>query len=460
MTNDTPIFKPEDIRAQTLLYGHQLRYLMDEAEHQTKHGQVPILQAIAQSLVEPLESLDRVAQPLRGLYAQVDTPEREATREKAQEQLDEMTSRIGTAEMSRYAPHNMVNETEDEDQSVYLMSAVLNILATNTAAIALAQRAHDQAAPLDERWAHVCALYEAVKISQSNTHDPTETTVLLKELPGTHDMAWIRLNKLMEDEMEQREPLYQAAFEAVCRSSGVTKPSGASAAFPDAVRQLVQNPVAGANWELGAWEFEINEFDLLEVIRFDHDGERHVKTIHEPYPDGYPAALVKDQMIDLFEALDENSDSDDPEFYVNFATANAMYEAAAQDLHTASYENFDMFMENLREELEDDFLADCIFRSITGRNRNLGRLMTPPDAVPPRLANREQTAAILTAARATGMTETQLWELALVLGSPPKEHDIPTPKLTESAEEFLHEADTYGIPQITGIRWSQLLDTK
>ena len=56
---------------------------------------------------------------------------------------------------------------------------------------------------------------------------------------------------------------------------------------------------------------------------------------HEPYLDGYPAGLVKFQMIHILDTLRGFYKHDDPEFRHHFVTANAIYEAADRDLHNA-----------------------------------------------------------------------------------------------------------------------------
>ena len=49
-------------------------------------------------------------------------------------------------------------------------------------------------------------------------------------------------------------------------------------------------------------------------------------------------------------------------------------------------------------------------------------LMTPPDGEMPSLTNASQATAILAAAADSGTSETQRWELALLMGADPEDH--------------------------------------
>ena len=210
---------------------------------------------------------------------------------------------------------------------------------------------------------------------------------------------------------------------------------------------------------MGAWHFEAFEHDLLAIIRFDHNGERHVKTTYEPYPDDYPPTLVQEQMFDLLSSLDEASGQDDPNFQAHYMIANAMYEAATLGMHTLSREDFVCFMDRVRELLDDSTVVDYVFRCATARNRDLGKLMTPPGASAPALADPEQATAILAAARDSGMSNTQLWELALVLGVEPDEHGLAAPRISEEAYDTLAlSTNLFGIPAILADRLTRPLD--
>lgn len=135
-----------------------------------------------------------------------------------------------------------------------------------------------------------------------------------------------------------------------------------------------------------------------------------------------------------------------------------MHEAAARDLHTQSHVHFTDFMEAVRHALSNPATAAYLFRSATGYDHDLARLLTPPDMEPPALATPGQAAALLSAGRASGMDDTQVWELALLLGANPVDHGAAVPAMDISEMEGLEEAvKNWGIPHIMMDRWGRLL---
>ena len=451
---------PTDLAAVALLDTTMISHLLDQAEHYIEHDNAPGLQAINSSLTPLLKSMAQHTQPLTELYAEADSPEREAIRQQAIAQYDAIIERIKASGIDDYSVVDAENQTEVEVNSISLMASALNIFAADAAARTLAEKANDRSLAIEERWSYLLVLHQAAQTARDNAQDPSRTEVLLQGLPEEHLFTWMRLKEQMDQAMETNdEPLFRSAFNRLCVDSGITQPSAECAAYPAAVRFMIQNLQADKEWELGAWHFETIEFDLLEVIRFDHQGERYVKLIHEPYPDDYPSDTVKMQMIDLIDTLDDYSDCSDPDFNDNYVTAKAMYEAAARDLHTMYYEDVEGFIDEVRQELDDPTVADYLFRSLTGYHQELGMLMTPPDVAPPPLATPEQTTAILKAARAAGMNDVKLWELALRLGAEPEDYGLPAPVVNSAAFDILEDSGSaWGVPSIVFDTWSQLLE--
>ena len=86
-------------------------------------------------------------------------------------------------------------------------------------------------------------------------------------------------------------------------------------------------------------------------------------------------------------------------------------------------------------------------------------LLTPYGEAPPPLAKPPQVEAMLTAGRAAGMNEVQLWEMSLLLGAEPEDHQLEAPIISEDAAEAMDTAaQACGLPSIITTRWHQLLD--
>ena len=250
MTPEIPYVLAEDLSAHILLSTSQIDFLLDEADHHAEHGQDHALQAITICLAEPLDVLTRLTVPLEGLHAQIDTPEREDIRQRAVRRLRDINERIHTSGLNAYDSDNLAMATEDEDVSVHLMSTVLHILAASTAQQALAEAVHDQSIPLEQRWAHLSALYEAMTLTQKYVQDPSEALEPLNDIPEGHDIAWLRLGQLLIGVVGDELP-YSAAMAALCQDSGINHHSKGSIAFPDAVRFMVEYLQPDREWELG-----------------------------------------------------------------------------------------------------------------------------------------------------------------------------------------------------------------
>lgn len=459
MTSRIAAVPAEDLNAFTLLDISMINCLLDEAQHYAHFENAPSLQAVSRSLGNPLDWLNRYTQPLQVHYPQIDAAKRESVRQQARAQYDAITQRITAVDIERYSAHRWTDETDDEDRSIQLMSSVLTVLAAATAARALAQKVLDRALTLEERWAFLVALHQSALITQANIQALKQGPVPRQQLPLDHELVWLRLTEQMTRVTNDEFP-YRPAFVALCADSGVTLPSENCRDYPAAVRFMVAHPQPNRDWELGAWHFDVSDSDLWEIIRFDHQGQRHVKLVHEPYPDGYPSDLVKDQMVNLLRTLDEHADHSDPAYRTNFATANAMYEAAARDLHTRSHVHLTGFMEELRGELSNPAIADWLFRSATGYNQDLGRLLAPPRVEPHPLVKPDQAVALLSAGCASGMDNTQLWELALLLGANPADHGIVVPVVGVAEMKSLEKAArSWGIPRVMMDRWRRLLES-
>ena len=85
-------------------------------------------------------------------------------------------------------------------------------------------------------------------------------------------------------------------------------------------------------------------------------------------------------------------------------------------------------------------------------------LMTPPDGEMPSLTNASQATAILAVATDSGMSETQRWELALLIGTDPEDHGIASPRIGEEAVEAIINSHEFGIPSMTIERWLQKIE--
>ena len=75
MHEDAPPITSEHVRANALLAYTSMEYLLKEAAHHAHHDNQAGIQAVAMAIDEPVKLLSSVAQPLQGLYAQVDTPD-------------------------------------------------------------------------------------------------------------------------------------------------------------------------------------------------------------------------------------------------------------------------------------------------------------------------------------------------------------------------------------------------
>ena len=372
-------------------------------------GTAGLLRPINRSLEEP--------------HAQFDTPEREKARQRAEQRLHDIRERVRNSGIDAHGRGNLAITTEAVDSSIHLMASVFHVLAGFAAQKDLAEAVHDQSIPLEQRWAYLSALHAAMTCTQGCVYDLSGSLPQIEQSPPDLDLAWLRLGELMTDATSEDSP-YHAAMAALCRNSGITHLSPGSIDYPDAIRCMAEHIQPSKEWELGARHHYMEQRGLLEVIRFDHDGQRYVKTIYEPYPDGYQSESVKKQMMDLLNALDTAGGHNDPDFHDYYVAANAMYEAATQGMHTLSCYDFERFMDQVRHKLDDPTMGDYIFRTATARNRDLGLLMNPPDTVFPPLATSDQASTILAAARGSGMSDTQLWELALVLYVDPDEYGL------------------------------------
>lgn len=164
-------------------------------------------------------------------------------------------------------------------------------------------------------------------------------------------------------------------------------------------------------------------------------------------------------MSDQLDKLSGLSDPDDPDFALMFTTAHAMYQAATKELHSVSHHDMTNFLDEVTHELDDPAVADYLIRSATGHQRELGVLLTPYGEAPPPLAKPHQVEAMLTAGRAAGMNEVQLWEMSLLLGAEPEDHQLEAPIISEDAAEAMDTAaQACGLPSIITTRWHQLLD--
>ena len=351
------------------------------------------------------------------------------------------------------------------------------MIAANTAEKALTEKVGDQSLTLQRRWGYLLAAHLATDMARNSLPVPFDLQPFKQEAPQGHQAAWNRLagQILMTASEKHEEPNYRSAFDTLCTDSGVAHSGDGCQQHPEAVRYMIEKLDPDAEWMLGAWLYEDPweatqpEGDdasaddpahmLMNLVVFKHLDGRHIKLIDEPYPEGYPSNLVKKQMDGLLETLSELFDDDEDRYRRQLDTANAMYEAAARELHTMDHETMTDFMQQMRITLDDPAVADYLFRSLTGHHQELAALLSPHDVEPPPLVTAEQAEAMLDAARVTGMDDARLWELAQLLGVEPEEHGIPTLEISMTALESLEESPSdWGIPAMAFDRWNRLLE--
>ena len=477
MPNPVSTFPSEDLGAFALLYASTINYLLDEAEHYVEHDAAAGLQAISLALSHPLNSFNSLAKVMTGPHIRMNPAALKAARREVRSQQNAINRRIKTLGIDAHTGRDGGNLTEDEEQSINQMASTLGLVAANAAEKALSEKVADQSLALQRRWGYLLAAHRATNIARNSVPDPSKTKAIQGKAPQGHQTTWNRLlGQILGIAADKdEEPNYRSSFDSLCADSGVRHAGNGCQQYPGAVRYIIENLEPDAEWKPSSWLYEHQwettqpEGDntpaddparmLMNLAVFKHRDERHIKLIDEPYPEGYPSNLVKKQMVDLVKPLWETSDDDEAPYRHELDTANAMYEAAAREIHTMGRDAMTDFMHQMRRTLDDPAVADYLFRSLTGHHRGLAALLAPHDVEPPPLVTAEQAAAMLNAARATGVDDARLWELAQLLGTKPKDHGIPTLGINMTAFECLEDApDDWGIPAMALDRWIRLLD--
>ena len=477
MPNPVSTMPSEDLSAFALLYVSTINYLLEQAEHYVEHDAAAGLQAVSLALSHPLTSLNNVARVITGPLIRMDAAVLKSARREVRSQQNAINRRLKAVGVDVHAGHDGGNLTEDEKQSIHQMASTLELIAANTAEKALSEKAVDQSLALERRWGYLLAAHRATVIARNSVPDPSQIIAIQRGAPQGHQAAWNRLlgQILLTASEKTEEPNYRSAFNTLCVDSGVAHPSEGCQQHPEAVRYIIENLEPDIEWTPSSWLYE-HEWEttqpegndtpaddaarvLMNLAVFKHRDERHIKLIDEPYPKGYPSSIAKNQMENLAKHLWETSDDDDARFRHELDTANAMYEAAAQEIHTMSRDAMTDFIRQMRRTLDDHAVTDYLFRSLTGHHRGLAALLSPHDVEPPPLVTAEQAEAILNAARATGMDDAKLWELAQLLDVKPSDHGIPTLGINMTAFDCLEDsADDWGIPAMALDRWIRLLE--
>ncbi len=476
MPNQVSAIPAEDLIAFALLYGTMANHLLDEAEHHVKHETSSGLPAIAASLANPLDSLNQITRLIAGPDVRMNAATLKNARRESRQLQNAINRRIRATGIEPPSAKKAKTDAEGREQSIDVLSGFLTSLAADAAMGALAERVLDESFPLERRWGFLLAMNRARDIAHEGVSDTSRIPAALEESPRDDDLSWMRIKsqflKLYENIPEI--PPVASAVRSLCADSGIAHTSDGAIAHPEAVRFMVLNSNSENEWTLGAWlfnpeagfgweahgsPFNDTDYDLLDLMMFNHQGETHIKLIQEPFPVGYSSSLVKGQMTSLLETLRELFEDDEDRCARYRAAADAMYEAAARDLHTVSQGKMTSFLNRMRRTLDDPAVADYLFRSLTGHDPTLAALLTPPELEPPALAEPRQADALLDAGQASGMDDAKLWELALLLGVDPDDYDIPPFAINMRAFEELEQANKdWGIPTVAFERWNRLLD--
>ena len=424
--------------------------------------------------------LSSSTQPLEAFQAEVNTPAREAARAAAQTQLEEIRNQIAASNLDGDEPDARISDADETS----LISKVITILSTIAAIQEMAAVvAADQNMSLEQRWQYVIAMHQAEMstFKDNNTendenydYDEDEDNnagvlvenpeTMLEYMPDDNTLTWLRLKEQATAAMEHRRlytGIYPGLYQSLCADSGVQHPSPYSSNYPHQVHFLIEHCRENIQWEMGSWHFELSEleFSLVDLIRFDYNGERYIKTIQEPYPAGYPAELVKAQMMDILEDLSEALGAKTPQYEPQFTNAHGMYQAACHDLHSVSQHDIDALRDEIMTKLHDSDVTSHLIRSATHHERELGMLLNPSDIYTTPIATITQVNAIIKAGRAAGMSDVNLWEMAMLIGAEPENHRLTAPTISSDTSEFLQNvAEKYGLPTITIDRWSKTID--
>ena len=477
MANPVSSFPSEDLSAFALLYVTTIHCLLEEAEHYVEHDNTAGLQAVSMALSYPLNAFNTLANVITGTNIRMDAAALKSARREVRSQRNAINRRRKAVDINADTDRDGRNLTEDEKQSIQQMASTLELIAANAAEKALSEKAGDQSLALERRWGYLLAAHRTTDIARNSVPDPSQIIAIQGKAPQGHQAAWNRLlgQILLTASEKTEEPNYRSAFESLCKDSGVAHPSEGCQQHPEAVRYIIENLEPDTDWTPSSWRYE-HEWGnhqppgngtsaddparvLMNLAVFKHRDELHIKLIDEPYPEGYSSSLAKKQIEDLAKHLWETSDDDEARFRHELDTANAMYEAAAREIHTMDRDAMTDFMRQMRRTLDDSAVADYLFRSLTGHHRGLAALLSPHDVEPPPLVTAEQAEAMLNAARATGMDDARLWELAQLLDVKPGDHGIPTLGINMAAFDCLEDsADDWGIPAMALDRWTRLLE--
>ena len=477
MPNPVSAFPSEDLGAFALLYASMINYLLDEAEHYVEHDDANGHQAVSLALSHPLNSFNDLARVITGPHIRMDAAALKSARREVRSQQNAINRRLKAVGVDAHAGHDGGNLTEDEKQSIHQMASALELIGANTAEKALSEKAVDQSLALERRWGYLLAAHRATNIARNSVPDPSQIKAIQGQAPQGHQAAWNQLlgQILLTATEKTEEPNYRSAFDTLCVDSGVAHPSEGCKQHPEAVRYIIENLEPDTEWTPSSWlyehEWENNQpqgndtsvDDLARVLMnlavFKHRDELHIKLINEPYPEGYPSSLAKKQMENLVKHLWETSNDDDAHYRHELDTANAMYEAAAREIHTMGRDVMTDFMRQMRRTLDNPAVADYLFRSLTGHHRGLAALLSPHDVEPPPLVTAEQAEAMLNAARATRVDDARLWELTQMLDVKPSDHSIPTLGINMTAFECLEDAPfDWGNTDMALDRWIRLLE--
>ena len=378
---------------------------------------------------------------------QIQDPERQQAATEAKARLNALMKKT---EELRYTKKDddPSQPTDQQVATIQLTSSAIDALSDAQAIKALTNLMRDHTLDPDLRWS-------AYGLAQGIT-DHSDIPQALDDI--TNHEAWETVPETRTRIMEEVATFQKnngswegtliKASHQLCRESGIDRPSDEMIERPGIIRDMALTKDTSKRHQLTI-DIGADHEGFIDGVMFTYRDITHLKTISEPFPQGFPAPRAAQIAKDYLSKC-ENPDRlpQEADWNHHRQTGLNALRIAQLELHCVSDTDIIEFIDTLTEILPSDSeMVSHVMRIITWRDDQTqdallqGMLKTTPTTTN-NGANR-----IIKAARRTGLRQTELWELARLLRVDPGQYGINRPTLDEETlEQIVQAATDAGIP--------------
>ena len=315
-----------------------------------------------------------------------------------------------------------------------------------------------------KRYAHISAVIE-LSDALTAAPEPIDAELAIRN-PDGYTIQKANLENQAQSASAELEELMEQALTEYSRNLPVAISPNLSKS-PDLHEQLTENPVQVGNCLVGfaspdrpdvddhgpikpeelspsllqkiVWEQEVCHYTA-----FVHDAQMHVISIGEPYPAGFPAEQVLEQMALAQKQLDASADEMSQEAYDKFAAAIVATEHAAEaGLHCLTPQAVNQFLDQARKMHMPRGVQRLLLEGLACYDSLVAERLLGDEADHNwhnRICGRQAGRRIIEAARQAGLDEYLLAEVAQMLGFSPQQLNVRLRPLGRRKMQALQQA--------------------